>query len=696
MARGRSKAGTPTPRIANRLQGARERRFVGRPVEQALWREALVAKRPDFAVLWIVGPGGVGKTALLARFASIARAEGVQPVAVDARRMVGSPESFLAELARALELPGPTDVVAALGQPGRRALLIDSAEQLGGVETWLRETFIPSLPDSCPVAIAGRAAPQPSWRADAGWAELLRVISLRNLSPEESRALLHARGVDPSQHEALLMTTHGHPLALSLVADVLRHSPGLSPALASRAPDVLAVLLERFAHDAADEVHRAALYAAAHVRAIDESLLRRAVDPRRASELYDWLADLSFSELGVDGLYLHDLAAQALDSELRRRDPERYAEMHRRLREPCVRLVADSTGAAQYAAATDLAWMHRFSPVMGGMIDWASARSLYPSALQESDRRPAVEAARRFEGDAAAALVEYWLDRQPSAFTMVRGGPGRTMGFICCLTISAEDEEAGRDPRVRAALEEVARSAPLRAGERIAVVNWIDFESYMDPGAFVYQVSVHGIRSWFTRSRPAWSFQVVGERLDLWAPLMTYIQHRPGPRVRVGDHLFSLFCHDWRAMPPELLLDVMAEREIRGVGDGSVLAPPPASELLVLSHESFAAAVRDALRAYSRSDALAENPLMRCRLVASAEGDGEPLRAMLSAAVEQLAHAGKDEKMFAALKVTYLDPARTQEEAAELLGMPFSTYRRHLAAGVDRVIDWLWQRELHG
>jgi hypothetical protein len=45
---------------------------------------------------------------------------------------------------------------------------------------------------------------------------------------------------------------------------------------------------------------------------------------------------------------------------------------------------------------------------------------------------------------------------------------------------------------------------------------------------------------------------------------------------------------------------------------------------------------------------------------------------------------------------TYLRPAATQEAAADALGLPFSTYRGHLARGIERVIDWLWQRELYG
>jgi len=43
----------------------------------------------------------------------------------------------------------------------------------------------------------------------------------------------------------------------------------------------------------------------------------------------------------------------------------------------------------------------------------------------------------------------------------------------------------------------------------------------------------------------------------------------------------------------------------------------------------------------------------------------------------------------------YLRPAGTQEGAAQDLDLPISTYRRHLARGLDRVVEWLWQRELY-
>jgi TolB-like protein len=49
--------------------------------------------------------------------------------------------------------------------------------------------------------------------------------------------------------------------------------------------------------------------------------------------------------------------------------------------------------------------------------------------------------------------------------------------------------------------------------------------------------------------------------------------------------------------------------------------------------------------------------------------------------------------LYRILDLTYLNPAPKQEAAADRLGLSFSTYRRHLTAGVDRLIEWLWQQE---
>jgi hypothetical protein len=122
--------------------------------------------------------------------------------------------------------------------------------------------------------------------------------------------------------------------------------------------------------------------------------------------------------------------------------------------------------------------------------------------------------------------------------------------------------------------------------------------------------------------------------------------------------------------------------------------------LLVLSQPEFDDSVRQAMRDLRRPDLLARNSLLRTRLVNDRAGDEEPtaetLKTLLSAAVETLREHPRDDKLWRALERTYVRPAATQERAAAALGLPFSTYRRHLSQGMDRVVAWLWDQEIYG
>jgi hypothetical protein len=93
---------------------------------------------------------------------------------------------------------------------------------------------------------------------------------------------------------------------------------------------------------------------------------------------------------------------------------------------------------------------------------------------------------------------------------------------------------------------------------------------------------------------------------------------------------------------------------------------------------------------------LASNPLMRSRLVAEVAASSVPetLQTLLRQAAATLTGNPRDEKLYRAIYHTYLDPAPTQERAAEMLDLPFNTYRYHLSNGLKRITASLWQREL--
>ena len=177
---------------------------------------------------------------------------------------------------------------------------------------------------------------------------------------------------------------------------------------------------------------------------------------------------------------------------------------------------------------------------------------------------------------------------------------------------------------------------------------------------------------------------------------MVYIDHRPAGTARVGDRTFALFAHDWREVPAEAWFRDLADQEL-AVEPVQPTASP--ARRVVLSEAEFEAAVKDALRCWRRPEDLARNPLSRSRLVAEAAPAADPpgaLADLLVEATDSLAADPRDAKLHRAVATTYFRGVPTQEAAAERLGLPFSSYRRHLTAGVARLTAWLWERELHG
>ena len=76
-------------------------------------------------------------------------------------------------------------------------------------------------------------------------------MTLRNLDPEDSRAYLQAHGIAPALHERLLESSHGHPLGLSLLTDLVGR--GGEAVVDPLTPDLVGVLLQRFVEVGVEE-----------------------------------------------------------------------------------------------------------------------------------------------------------------------------------------------------------------------------------------------------------------------------------------------------------------------------------------------------------------------------------------------------------------------------------------------------------
>ncbi|MEV4893892.1 hypothetical protein AB0K48_31355, partial [Nonomuraea sp. NPDC055795] len=286
--------------------------------------------------------------------------------------------------------------------------------------------------------------------------------------------------------------------------------------------------------------------------------------------------------------------------------------------------------------------------------------------LREEDMGTLLRVAAGTEGAA------FWAERRPEAFRLYRQAEtGEPVAFTAWLRLSEPDEEElAADPVVAMAWAHARATTPLRAGEHVAISRTWALPPYRGNSPVTDLIRCRAIGDCLRSERLAWSYLENAERYGMRA---------------VSDDAYTLFAHDWRAVPARAWLEGINQR-------------PTVATLEVLSQAEFAEAVRQALRQLPRKDALAGSPLTRTRLIAERGGQNPAtaLGDLLRQAIDDLGEDPRAAKLHRALSVTFLRGTPTQELAAERLGLPLTTYRRHLTAGIERVRAGLWHRELYG
>ena len=264
---------------------------------------------------------------------------------------------------------------------------------------------------------------------------------------------------------------------------------------------------------------------------------------------------------------------------------------------------------------------------------------------------------------------------------------------------SLDDIDA--DPGARAAWDFAHGSAPPRRGEAVTLCRFVvDRHKYQGPSPTLNATPILTLQKQLSTPNLSWDFLALAEP-DRWEEYFAWgdLPRAEGADFAVGDRRYGLFAHDFRKVPVDAWIELWTERAL--AQDVAVAPREHAPALLVLSHPDFEAAVRQGFKDLRRPDLLARNPLAanpaRRRPHRSRE---HRLLRYSRPSCERLPPRSprhpRDDKLLRAVDRTYLRPAATQEAAAAALGLPFSTYRRHLAQGMTRIVSVLWDQEVYG
>ena len=678
------------PTLGELVDSARRRAFVGRKTELRALLDVMTNPGAGPRLHFVHGPGGIGKTALLDALQVRCEDLGAQVLRIDARD--------LGEEQSAGDLFGDLSRDSFVDSAVPHVALVDNFMPLASLESWLRRDVLPRLPAGLHIVVAGRKRPSATWTTALGWADLVDVTALRGFHRTESERFLAARGVDRQHHRPLHRATGGHPLALALAAE-----SGATDNLEDLSQDVVSELVARFCEEVPTPLHYAALEAACTVRTLQARQLQKLLKVEDASELFDWLARLSFIENLRDGLRPHDLVRTVVGSQARARDPVGARKLHARARawylERLVELEHQPLGPGATQAMLGLAFLHGANRVGRNFLGWGQDETLRTVPATGPMVDFIASMVQRHQGDEAQRWFTYWAARQPDQVFACLGRGRDPVGMLQYVLLSnADREHAEVDPCTRAAFAWVDQHAPLRGGERILLTRfWMDAERHQAVGPVQTCLWIHTTVRYRLLDRLALGIAVFQDP-DFWSTPFGYMDfHRAAEADFLQEgHTYGMFVHDWRVLPVRKWNRLIAERQL-----DPDAGPPPTRHVMVLAQDDFDDAVRAALRAFSRPTRLKDNPLLSAPLIlnrvepaADVSARARVLRDLLVETAESLEGSVRGDKLYRALTHTYFQTLGSQEDVAAHLDLAFTTYRRHLVAAVREVTAQLWAREI--
>lgn len=666
------------PLLAPTLSNARRKSFLGWHDLRASLIDVLGAPPPN--VIYLHGVGGIGKSSFLnwIELSCIERDMSVKQLDV-------SSISGESELADGLDL-FTIDIDGSLANDP-------------SLDIWLRERLVPSLSTGAQLVIANRMPPSPDWLADPGLASITRFVELDAWSQEESSGLLKQVEADQVHLTQILEFARGHPFALTLA---ITAAEGQSPLDDGALARIATRLAERFIDGATTTAQRESLDVVGLVPEITEDVLSATLGDQ-SGPLFNWLQGQSFMRNAPTGLVPHPVAKEAFDRSLRWRNPERFQLLHDKVRTHLVRRLASSGGAETERLIFDLVHLHRDNPVIRPYIPGTYVDVLATGRLAAHEHNTVLRMIEDHEGRDARSWAARLLENHGGDVVVVRNPEQQVVGCAFVIGLPWSPENAEADPALRLASDYLGRFRRGQFGTAALYVRfWMSADGYQAVSPVQAALFAAVARRILAAERLRFCFVATSEPVR-WEPAFSYIEFEQITEIGFdcGPHRYGVFGHDWDTATRQSWLDHLRVRETAKTECWELPIGSAGGGDLVEAEIRIAAI--EALKEFGTPAALRNNPLLYSRLVNQRVPEGanvshrvSVLEALILEAVSSLRGSARNVKLHRAVHHTHVQPASTQEQVAELLGLPFSTYRRHLMAGREQVATHICALELNG
>ena len=678
-------------RLRDILQQQRKKNFVGRQPELQFFSALLQQASPAYHLLYIYGPGGQGKTTLLKQFADVCLENSTPFIHLDCRYIEAHPDSF--KQVFQLSSPfGETEIIDAIdAHRGPVVVMIDTYEKLKPLDDWLRMDFLPELPGNVITVITARSGLPTNWKTDPGWQSITKSFSLKELTAEESIQLLARRSIPTEHMQRIVEYTHGNPLALSIVADMFdqRSNSHFDPL---DSPDIMKTLLEQFVQEVPSPAHKAALELCSLVNVTTEQLIEEVLGAQLAHELFNWLTTLTFIEKGPAGIYPHDIARDAIASEVHWRNPDWYRHLHIKTQQYYIARLLKKSGESQRALLFGLIFLHRMNPAVKPFFEFQETGSSWMDALKEEDKTHLIDMVEKFEGSDSAAIFEKWLGHEAAAVWVFRDAEKTPAGFVLKINVEKLKKKTHDE-----AINEIIRykdKLNIEDGQLMtAFRTWMGRVHYQNVSGVQSAIFLAIVQYYFTQGLAVSMLSC--SHPGFWSQVLNYadLHHIAELDYEINDVTHGWYLHDWRERSPLAWLELMGKREI----NEEEPTISQTSDNNSLSEQQFANAVYEALKMMDNPKKLIGNPLLKCRFVRKDnESENSEIHLALHLAdkikkvVASFETSSKDESLYRILYRTFINPVGSQEQTADFLYMSFSTYRRNLKKAISKVSDLLW------